>query len=161
LEALTHSGKALPVEISVEKMLDRRQFPDEIQRVVWQVDEALQRGEDVVLFTSRKLLSGGDANNSIVIGQQVSAGLVAVVRSLTACPRYILAKGGITSSDLATGAMEVKRAIVMGQILPGVPVWQLGPESRCPGMPYIVFPGNVGSPEALVEIVTNLSKENE
>lgn len=29
----------------------------------------------------------------------------------------------------------------MGQALAGVPLWQLGPESRFPGVPYIVFPG--------------------
>jgi hypothetical protein len=30
----------------------------------------------------------------------------------------------------------------MGQALAGVPLWQLGPESRFPGVPYIVFPGD-------------------
>ena len=51
-------------------------------------------------------------------------------------------QGGITSSDLATKALEARRAKVMGQALAGVPLWQLGPESRHPGVPYIVFPGN-------------------
>jgi hypothetical protein len=32
----------------------------------------------------------------------------------------------------------------------------LGPESRFPIMPYIVFPGNVGEAETLAEIVTEL-----
>jgi len=73
-------------------------------------------------------------------------------------PRYILAKGGITSSDLATKGLAVKRAWVLGQILPGVPVWRLGPESDAPGMVYIVFPGNVGGPEALAEIVTKFQE---
>jgi uncharacterized protein YgbK (DUF1537 family) len=50
-------------------------------------------------------------------------------------------QGGITSSDLATKALEARRAKVMGQALAGVPLWQLGPESRHPGVPYIVFPG--------------------
>ena len=47
-----------------------------------------------------------------------------------------------------------------GQILPGVPVWQLGPESRHPGLTYIVFPGNVGGPEALVEVVDALKNRS-
>ena len=51
-------------------------------------------------------------------------------------------QGGITSSDIATKALEARRAKVMGQALAGVPLWQLGPESRFPGVPYIVFPGN-------------------
>ncbi len=57
---------------------------------------------------------------------------------------------------MATAGLAVKRANVLGQILPGVPVWQLGPESRHPGLVYIVFPGNVGGPGALVEVVAAL-----
>ena len=50
-------------------------------------------------------------------------------------------QGGITSSDLATKAMGARRAEVVGQALPGVPIWKLGEGSRHPGIPYIVFPG--------------------
>jgi uncharacterized protein YgbK (DUF1537 family) len=50
------------------------------------------------------------------------------VQNLSTRPRYIVAKGGSTSSDIATKALAVRRAIVVGQILPGVPVWQLGAE---------------------------------
>jgi len=71
----------------------------------------------------------------------------------------VLAKGGITSSDIATRGLDVKRAMVRGQILPGVPVWQLE-AGRYPGLTYIVFPGNVGGEHALVEIVSKLKKEN-
>ena len=65
-------------------------------------------------------------------------------------------KGGITSSDLATKGLGVKRARVQGQIVPGVPVWELGPETKFPGLPYVVFPGNVGGPEALHNAVQKL-----
>jgi uncharacterized protein YgbK (DUF1537 family) len=41
--------------------------------------------------------------------------------------------------------------MVLGQLLPGVPVWRLGSESRFPGVIYIVFPGNVGGPDALAQ----------
>jgi uncharacterized protein YgbK (DUF1537 family) len=44
----------------------------------------------------------------------------------------------------------------MGQIKPGIPVWMTGPESKFPGLPYIVFPGNVGNDTALQEIVETL-----
>lgn len=40
---------------------------------------------------------------------------------------------------------------VMGQILPGVPVWSMANDSRWPGLPLVVFPGNVGGKEALSE----------
>ncbi len=47
----------------------------------------------------------------------------------------------------------MKRATVMGQICPGVPVWQTGKESRFPHIPYVIFPGNVGEDATLREAV--------
>ncbi len=41
-------------------------------------------------------------------------------------------------------ALGVRRVLVRGQVLPGIPVWQLGPESRFPGMNCIVFAGKEG-----------------
>jgi uncharacterized protein YgbK (DUF1537 family) len=82
--------------------------------------------------------------------------LVSTLRRLSARPRYLIGKGGITSSDLATAALGVRRARVLGQIAPGVPVWRLGPESRYPGLPYVVFPGNVGGPDALAAVIETL-----
>jgi uncharacterized protein YgbK (DUF1537 family) len=52
----------------------------------------------------------------------------------------------------------VKRAIVAGQIAPGVPVWKTGNESTFPAIPYIIFPGNVGSEITLKEIVLELEQ---
>jgi hypothetical protein len=48
---------------------------------------------------------------------------------------------------------------VLGQILPDVPVWELGPETSFPGLPYIIFPGNVGGPDALEEVVLELESK--
>ena len=102
-----------------------------------------------MVFTSRLLITGKDAVSSLDIGNQVSHGLIEIVRKITQKPRYILAKGGITSSDVATRALGVRKARILGQVLPGVPVWKLGREARYPDLAYIVFPGNVGGPEAL------------
>ena len=55
-------------------------------------------------------------------------------------------------------ALGVKRALVLGQIQPGIPVWQTDPDSRFPGIPYIIFPGNVGETDTLrksVEVLQN------
>ena len=129
---------------------------DEISRVVKKVDQALHKGNDIVIFTGRQLMTAKDAKKSLEIGQKVSQGLISIVKRIKAEPRYILAKGGITSSDIATQALKVKKALVSGQILPGVPVWKLGDESRFPGLAYIVFPGNVGDENAVAEVVHKL-----
>ncbi|HEY64788.1 MAG TPA: hypothetical protein G4O02_09475 [Caldilineae bacterium] len=156
LNALLALPGVIGVEVDVTSLLDDDQRVREIERVARLADQYLRDGRDAVVFTSRQLITGEDAKSSLLIGRRISDGLVAIVRAMTARPRYLLAKGGITSSDVATLGLGVKRSLVLGQILPGVPVWRLGPESRYPGLVYIVFPGNVGGLEALVDIVTGL-----
>ena len=74
-------------------------------------------------------------------------------------PAFVIAKGGITSSDVGTKALRVKRAAVLGQIKPGIPVWQTGDESKFPQIPYIIFPGNVGEDVTLKEAVQVLMEK--
>lgn len=155
LEALRAKAPIAGVEVQVDRLLDGRREA-EIARVTAGADDALRQNRDVVVYTSRHLVASNGTDANLSIGQRVSDGLVEILGGLTAAPRYLIAKGGITSSDVATKALGVKRALVRGQILPGVPVWRLGPESRYPGLDYIVFPGNVGTPDSLCEIVEML-----
>lgn len=76
-----------------------------------------------------------------------------IVASLSVRPKYLVAKGGITSSNIGTKALNVRKAFVPGQILPGIPVWVTGEESRFPGLPYVIFPGNVGEDGDLLRVV--------
>jgi uncharacterized protein YgbK (DUF1537 family) len=159
VDALLANRELERVEVSVTDILNPARRVAELARVVARTNQSLAAGRDVVAFTSRTLITGRDAAASLDIGAQVSEALVEVVRRLEARPRYLIAKGGITSSDLATRALGVKRAMVMGQILPGIPVWELGPETKCPGLPYVVFPGNVGGPDALAGVVHQFDVE--
>jgi len=156
VDALLANPELARVEVSVADILNSTRRAAEISRVVSRTNQSLAAGQDVVIFTSRQLITGHDAAGSLDIGAKVSDALVEAVRRLEVRPRYLIAKGGITSSDLATKGLGVKRARVLGQILPGVPVWELGLETNFPGLPYIVFPGNVGGPEALLDAVQKL-----
>ncbi len=155
--ALKDETKIVPIEIHVEKLLDQGEAPGEINRVTGCVNGRLEQGKDVVIYTSRALVAGADAKASLSIGQVVSDSLIQIVRGLRHQPRYLVAKGGITSSDVATKGLGVKRAMVAGQVLPGVPVWRLGEDSQYPGMSYIIFPGNVGDDHALASIQKKLA----
>ena len=93
------------------------------------------------------------------INREVARNLAQVVRRLPTRPAYLIGKGGITCSDPATDALGVRQAQAPGQILPGVPVWRLGPESRYPGLPCVIFPGNVGGPDALARAIQALRGE--
>lgn len=156
LRELLALPKIIGLQLDAETILDESRRLDEIAGLARLVDESLKRGEDVAVYTSRKLVTG-QADENLAIGNRVSEAMTSVVKRISARPRYMVAKGGITASDIATKGLNVKRALVLGQILPGVPVWRLGSESRFPGMPYVVFPGNVGGPDALAKLVTNLT----
>ncbi|KAL1204193.1 putative 3-hydroxyisobutyrate dehydrogenase [Cardamine amara subsp. amara] len=154
-----HKQKLRSIEISVEKVaLKSSEVRDaEINRAVEMADAFLRAGRETLIMSSRELITGKTSSESLDINSKVSSALVEVVSHITTRPRYILAKGGITSSDTATKALKARRALVVGQALAGVPVWKLGPESRHPGVPYIVFPGNVGNSTALAEVVKSWS----
>ncbi|ESW24674.1 hypothetical protein PHAVU_004G150100 [Phaseolus vulgaris] len=143
------------IEVSVEKlaMSPMEEREEEISRTAELADLYLKVHKDTLIMTSRNLITGRTAAESLDINFKVSSALVEIVKRVTTKPRYIIAKGGITSSDLATKALGARCAKIVGQALAGVPLWQLGPESRHPGIPYIVFPGNVGNSTALAEVV--------
>ena len=62
---------------------------------------------------------------------------------------------------MGTEALGVKKANVLGQICPGIPVWQTDAGSRFPGIPYVIFPGNVGEKETLKEVVQVLTRSGD
>lgn len=116
-------------------------------------------GEDILIMTSRKLITGSDEVSSLKIGSVVASALVLFLRMLIPTPRYIIAKGGITSSDAATKSLGFRRARVLGQAASGVPLWQCTEESsKYPGITYVVFPGNVGEKTTLRDLVAGWAK---
>ncbi|GAA4469554.1 four-carbon acid sugar kinase family protein [Nibrella saemangeumensis] len=125
-------------------------------RIVREVDAYLEQGQTVLVQSERQLVTGDRPEESLAIGQRVSGTLVDIVKGLRVLPSFIIAKGGITSSDLATKGMGVRVARVIGQIIPGVPVWEAEPGNRFHGIPYVVFPGNVGDEKALVDVLHKL-----
>ena len=130
-------------------------FQEEISSVISQEEELIGRGVTVAVYTRRKLLSleHDSPEEALVRSVRISDAVQSLVGRLKVRPAFVVAKGGITSSDVGTKALQVKRAAVLGQIRPGIPVWRTGPESRFPGTPYIIFPGNVGEVETLKEAV--------
>lgn len=130
----------------------------EVEKTVAKAEAAIQKGRTAVIFTSRTLLAPEDMTpeEKLQISVKISDAVTSIIGKLHIKPRFIIAKGGITSSDVGTKALRVKKARVMGQVKKGIPVWMTGEESKFPGMPYIIFPGNVGEVSTLKEIVEEL-----
>ena len=158
VDALVAEGDVEAIQIDVARLLDGGSRSREIAFATESMNRHVGAGRDVLLFTSRQLIRGSDAAGSLDIGRRVSDSLIEIVRNMKHPPRYLVAKGGITSSDVATMGLGVRRAMILGQVLPGVPVWSLGEETRFPGTAYIVFPGNVGDDDALVTIRKRLCR---
>jgi len=157
LDVLVKSEDSIVREkVDVRLLLDASARQRECERIAARIDQTLQAGNDTVVYTSRRYLSAADAAAILQVGRTISSALTCILRQLRTRPRYLLAKGGITASDVATAGLGVRRAVVAGQIIAGVPVWRLGTESRYPGMPFIVFPGNVGDESALLQVVRKL-----
>jgi uncharacterized protein YgbK (DUF1537 family) len=149
---LEHSAVA-GIEIEVRALLSHTGAQGEVARAAEATQVAIEGGGTAAVYTSRELVAGPDAEASLAIGRRISEALVALVQGVDAPLRCLIGKGGITASDVATKALRMRRALVLGQILPGVPLWRMGPESARPGLPYVVFPGNVGGPDALSEVL--------
>lgn len=157
LAHLIEHDHPVEVELDVRRVVapDAEQYLGETCRAV---DTALSSG-NAVLRTSRELITGTDPEDSLAISRRVSSAVVEVVRRVVAsgAPRFVVAKGGITSSDVASRGLGIGRAMARGPVLAGiVSLWE-PMEGPARGVPYVVFPGNVGGDSALTDVVAKLS----
>lgn len=153
LEQLAARRDLARVEIDVPTVLDDDARDDHLGRATDQLVDHLG-ARTTVLATSRTLVTGRDEAASLDIARRVSTALTDVTARVVAArrPAYVLAKGGITSSDVATVSLRADRAWVRGSLLPGiVSLW--APTS---GPPLVVFAGNVGGDDALADVVDRL-----
>lgn len=157
LEWLLSTGRYKSFEIKVAEILDANRERNHCRDMINQIDKLVAAGNDVLVYTSRKLETGNDHESSLRINARVSAFLVDIVRGLSVRPKCIIAKGGITSNDLASKGLSAKKASVLGPIIPGVPVWQMDEKSKFPGIMYVVFPGNVGERNSIDEVNKKLN----
>lgn len=157
LAALREIGGLTELELDVPLLLDPERRDAHVAAIAAQATDALQ-DRDVVIGTSRELVTGTDPDDSLAIARSVSAALAQTVATTVNArrPAFVVAKGGITSNDVATAGLGINRAMVRGTMLPGlVSLWQPvdGPYA---GAAYVVFPGNVGDDQALADVVRAL-----
>lgn len=156
---LANRRSARVVEVDVPSILDPAIARATLDGAVSDVLAGLDGGSDVVVHSSRTLIRTDDPDESLAISRKVSDALVEIVQRTVAARRlrFVIAKGGITSSDVATRGLAIGRATVQGSLFPGiVSLWRPA-DGTAVGVPYIVFAGNVGSDTSLTEAVEKLS----
>jgi uncharacterized protein YgbK (DUF1537 family) len=144
------------LELEVEKVLGKDK--EHTASVIERANMLLNESKDTVIYTSRKVITGSSPEEYLEIGAIIADAMTAVVAGISVKPRYVISKGGMTSSNIILNALNIKRATVPGQISPGVLVLQMGSESKYPGSKLILFPGNVGGPTAISEVVLRMRK---
>jgi len=153
--AAQQRGGMAEVELHVPTLTEPEHRDSHVADISRHIVEALATS-DVLLFTSRTLMRGDDADDSLAISRTVSTAVIEVVRAaLAANPSWVVAKGGITSHDVAVRALGIRRAEVLGQLLPGmVSVFRpVEAVLEAVGTPYVVFAGNVGDENTLADVV--------
>lgn len=143
------------IELDATLVRDDAAFEQEVERCLAQEEAAINQGRTVCCYTTRALITAdtGNKEDELRLSVKISDAVQSLVGRLSVTPAFVIAKGGITSSDVGTKALAVKKANVLGQIEPGIPVWQTGAESKFPLTPYVIFPGNVGEVTTLREAV--------
>ena len=148
-------GGLTEVELDVPTVADPARRDAHVAEVTARVVDGLA-GSEVLLFTSRTLLRDTDPAASLEIARTVSTAVIEVVRgAVPAEPAWVVAKGGITSHDVAVRGLGIRRATVLGQLLPGL-VSVFRPVEAFPevvGTPYVVFAGNVGDETTLAYVI--------
>lgn len=162
LQALKSLTSLHFIELNVHLVLDKPAFMKEVARVKLEAEQKVAEGVTTVIYTKRERLDLGEGmeEEELKLSVEISDAVTSIVRDFSVRPNYLIGKGGITSSDIGTKGLNVKRALVAGQIAPGVPVWKTGEESTFPYIPYIIFPGNVGTASTLQEVVLCLEGES-
>lgn len=149
------------IELDATLVRDEQAFEKEVQRCLAAEEKAIQAGRTVCCYTTRALIKAdtGDREDELRLSVRISDAVQSLVGRLGTEPAFVVAKGGITSSDVGTKALRVRRANVLGQIEPAIPVWQTGENSKWAGIPYVIFPGNVGDDQTLADAVRKLMGE--
>jgi uncharacterized protein YgbK (DUF1537 family) len=107
-------------------------------------------GGPLAILTSERVRAAD--HGTLDHGERVMTALTTAVRAVLPHVSVVVAKGGITSAEVAHTGVGATSALVLGQILPGVSVWRMDAHDGRDIL-YVVVPGNVGEPDTLTQIL--------
>lgn len=133
------------IEMDSDKVLVPGELEKEAAAIVAHCSQQIAKGITCCVSTKRVVLTLPDDTPKQPSCAALPSAMHCKLRGQAdRFPAFVVAKGGITSSDVGVKALRVKCAKVLGQIRPGIPVWQTGAESLFPGTPRYYLPGQCG-----------------
>ncbi len=154
LEELLNQDSIVGIELEVIRLRDNPEAREIIlQEILHQVLIVWREGKTPVIFTSREEVIFVELQERIDFGKVISNLLMDIVRGLPSDIGFLISKGGITSNNLLSNGLKLTTVRLLGQILPGCCVVRTAENHpQFPSLPVVLFPGNVGSDRALVEV---------
>ncbi len=151
LQKLLQAEEVGGIEIDVRRLRDR---PEEkkviLQATLSRVEQIFIQGKTPIIYTSREELSFADVQQRLQFGTIVSSLLMDIVHGLPQSISFLISKGGITSNDVLSVGLNLTKARLLGQILPGCSVIRTeATHPQFPNLPVVLFPGNVGQQDSL------------
>lgn len=158
LNQLLRQDDVTGLEIDVARIIEHR--AQLLEDIISDAHNCHAKNITPVIYTSRTELQFDDQQSRLAFGEQVSAFLMDVVRNLPVTTGFLISKGGITSNDVLSDGLSLRTSRVAGQILAGCSVVRCPDDHpRFPGMPVVIFPGNVGDENALATVLQRLRPE--
>ena len=156
LQQLLELPEIVGVEVDVNQIkknieINNQSYKNEqLETALTQIHKIHTEGKIPVVYTSRKELQFADTVTRLAFGQAVSALLVEITQNLPPDIGFLISKGGITSNDTLSKALQLRSARLIGQVISGVSViTPTANHPKFPDLPVILFPGNVGNDSAL------------
>jgi len=119
----------------------------EIERAATDARALLARAGLAVIATPREHPA---AATGLEAGRRIATNLARAAGEAADVADVVLAKGGVTSHVTAHEGLGARSGRVVGPLVDGVALWQLDMADRT--LPYVVFPGNVGSDTTLRDV---------
>lgn len=157
LAALRGALPAIPViDVPMEVLLG---YDDDGRAQVLSAVVAALRASDVILTTPRTEMR--DTSDDGSTARAISDALSDLVTDVAAAVplAWVIAKGGITSHETAARGLGIREATVVGQLFDSTVsvVRPTDAPAHVVGMPYVIFPGNVGAVDAVARAVRRMT----
>ena len=166
LNNLLKSPSFKPIEINVEefrKLFNLRDKEEVItilkNKLIYQVRELLEQNFTPVIFTSRKLISFKDKCEEFKFSNALALFMAQIINEVKHEIGYLVSKGGITSNTILSEGFNVDSVYLEGQIITGISVLNVILPKIKGFIPVITFPGNIGAPDTLYEVVNILENQ--
>ncbi|MGK7891041.1 MAG: four-carbon acid sugar kinase family protein [Leptolyngbyaceae cyanobacterium] len=150
LQYLLERPNVQGIEVKIQPLIQSTDPTPLLEQVTEQIQFIHNRGQDVVIYTSRHPFTATRSGQQIALTRKITAFLNEIVRRSPESIGFLIAKGGNTANTTLSHALNLPSVRLLGQIAPGCCIVRTEADHpQFPRLPVVMFPGNVGDDETL------------